>query len=200
MVVWCWASVIDGGPTLQQHLVSIFAGIWARRDANTIYWPNICLMQAQRLRRWPSIKPSLGQHLVSAALYSRWMYNTVFTFHTGRGLRPWWTPCGIGRARSERQHVHSVLCPETARIRKPAPEKHHHITHSPSRLLRHLHAARRRYHHRTKTAGEWRLRLPRSQRHANSGFCSHHWHHGEDNARVWFWDSSAAQRRAARQW
>ena len=39
---WCWASVVDGGPTLIQHLVSCLLGLqkgWQVRAASLTHWP-----------------------------------------------------------------------------------------------------------------------------------------------------------------
>ena len=36
--------------------------------ANTTRWPSVGLMLAHRLRRWPNIKPALGQRLVFAGI------------------------------------------------------------------------------------------------------------------------------------
>ena len=58
--------------------ISTFANVWSQIKQIWIIFthlklcvsrcPNVGLMLAHRLRRWPNIRPTLGQHLVFAGL------------------------------------------------------------------------------------------------------------------------------------
>ena len=54
-----------------------------RKRKNTKRWPNVGLMLVQRLRRWPSIKPTLGERLVFVGSALCYFTFTVYWF---RGL------------------------------------------------------------------------------------------------------------------
>ena len=61
MLVQCWSSVVDGGPTLNQHWSNILCQQpCSRPNTNPRHSPNAGLMLGQRRRRWPNIKPALG--------------------------------------------------------------------------------------------------------------------------------------------
>ena len=76
MLVQCWASVVDGGPTLDQHWVDVLCllGIYQTKSrAARIYlsskrthWNNVGLMLGQRCRRWANVKPTLFQCVLFA--------------------------------------------------------------------------------------------------------------------------------------
>ena len=55
-LVYCWASVADGGPASNQHCFHDYLAITIRRSC-------IGLMLGQRHRRWPSIDPALGERV-----------------------------------------------------------------------------------------------------------------------------------------
>ena len=65
----CWIIVWPSSTPLAQHLLNIDSMCRVCQEiqfsANTIGKPNIGLMLGHRLRRWPSIKPTLGQHYLS---------------------------------------------------------------------------------------------------------------------------------------
>ena len=51
-------------------------------------WPGDCLVSAHRLRRWPKIKPTLGQRLVFAGKGHMWKIRTLlFEFNRKRRIR-----------------------------------------------------------------------------------------------------------------
>ena len=55
MVVQCWASVVDGGPTLSQHWSSVSCLLeWCCHPTG-----DIGPMLVYSLRRWPNIEPAL---------------------------------------------------------------------------------------------------------------------------------------------
>ena len=59
MLAQCWASVVDGGPTLCQHwLMYRVCVVVTKQDKKST---NVVLMSGHRLRRWPS----MNQHWVS---------------------------------------------------------------------------------------------------------------------------------------
>ena len=62
MLGQCWADVIDGEPTLNQHWfnVSCLLGLI---EANRYRCSDVDSMLVQRLRRWPSIESTLGRVL-----------------------------------------------------------------------------------------------------------------------------------------
>ena len=65
MLIYCWFSVVDGGPTLNQHWFRVLC--WDI-TANTTPRTNADLMLVQRRRRWTNIKPALIQSVVFAGI------------------------------------------------------------------------------------------------------------------------------------
>ena len=56
------------GPTLNQHWMNISCLIGDSIQSNTAYWPDVVLMLVHRLRRWPSVKTTLGQGVAFAGM------------------------------------------------------------------------------------------------------------------------------------
>ena len=68
MLVKCWTSVADAWPTFNRHWLNAkFSRIPALHETRYVDY-TVSLMLRHRLRRWPVIKPALGQRLVLAGL------------------------------------------------------------------------------------------------------------------------------------
>ena len=60
MLVQCWPTVYNAGPTIVNRLVFAANGGSSTLSASTKKWPNAGLILGRRLRRWANIKPQLG--------------------------------------------------------------------------------------------------------------------------------------------
>ena len=68
ILVWCWASVTNGGPALNQHgAVSVFSGTVSPRCA--FQRTNVDLILGQRRRRCTNISSELDQCIIFDGLY-----------------------------------------------------------------------------------------------------------------------------------
>ena len=59
--VYCWANVVDGGPTVNQRWanISCLLGHDKRLPMNMVHRNNVALRLAHRLRQWYNIKPTM---------------------------------------------------------------------------------------------------------------------------------------------
>ena len=77
-LVWCWASVVDGGSALNQHWVNVSClpgGGGGQFPKDTIHKSYVGLMLSQCPRRW---RPNMRK--------TSWMINLIIDFFRGRGV------------------------------------------------------------------------------------------------------------------
>ena len=66
MLCYVFVALITVLQTVQKH--GVYSAVHDTVRANMRHWPNVDLLLAHRLRRWPNSKPTLGQRLMFAGV------------------------------------------------------------------------------------------------------------------------------------